>query len=246
MKSSLCATYITEWIYFPLKITQNPCQQKWVHPLGKVVNINIHPLGKVVNINCQYFVWSPSLSRTSFTLLGMEFTRALQVSTGMLFHSSMTMSRSWRIFETLRTSTFRLRIPQRCSIGFKSGDMLGQSITLTLSLFSYAVVVLEVCLGSLSCWNTALRPSFWREGIMFCYSISQYMLEFLFPSMECNSPAPAAVMQPQTMSFPPPCLTVGMTHLSLYSSPGRRLTCLKPSEPNKLIFISSDYRTRFQ
>ena len=247
MKSSLYATYITELIYFPLKITQNitikskkPCQQKWVHPLGKVVNINIH------HVNCQYFVWPPSLSWTAFTLLAIEFTRASQVATGMLFHSSMTTSRSWRIFETLRTSTFRLRIPQRCSIGFKSGDMLDQSITFTLSLFSKAVVVLEVCLGSLSCWNIALRPSFWREGIMLCCSISQYMLEFMFPSMKSNSPTPAALMQPQTMTFPPPCLTVGMTHLSLYFSPGHRHTCLKPSEPNKLIFISSDHRTWFQ
>ena len=99
----------------------------------------------------------PSLSRTAFTLLGREFTRASQVATGMLFHSSMTTLWSWQIFKTLCTSIFRLRIPQRCSIGFKSGDMLGQSIT-----FSKAVFILEVCLGSLSCWNTALLPSFWR------------------------------------------------------------------------------------
>ena len=105
----------------------------------------------------------------------------------MLFHSSMMTSWSWQIFETLHTSTFRLKIPQRCSIGFKSGDMLGQSITFILSLFSKAMVVLEVCLGSLSCWNTALLTSFWREVIMFCYSILQYMLEFIFPSMKYNS-----------------------------------------------------------
>ena len=172
-------------------------------------------------------------------LLGMEFTRTSQVATGMLFHSSMMMLRSWRIFETLHTSTFRLKIPQRCSIGFKSGDMLDQSITFNFSLFSKAAVVFEVCLGSLSCWNTTLWPSFWSEGIMLCCSISQYMLEFMFPSMKCNSPTPAALMQPQTMTFPPPCLIVGKTHSSLYSSPGCCHTCLKPSEPNKLIFISS-------
>ena len=101
-----------------------------------------------------------------------SFTTPSQVATGMLFHSSMTTWLSWRIFETLRTSTFRLRIPQRCSIGFKSGDMLGQSITFTLSLFSKAVVVLEVCLGSLSCWNIALRPSCWKERIMLRCNIS--------------------------------------------------------------------------
>ena len=145
------------------------------------------------HVNCQYFVWPPSLSRTAFTLLGMEFTRASQVATEMLFHSSMTTSRSWQIFETLHTIC--LRIPQRCSIGFKSGDMLGQSTNFTISLFSKAMVVLEVFWGSLSCWNTALRPSFWRVGIMLCCSISQYMLEFMFPTMKYNSPTPAALMQ---------------------------------------------------
>ncbi len=39
-----------------------------------------------------------------------------------------------------------LRMLHRCSIGFRSGDMLGQSITFTLSLFSKAVaVMLEYC-----------------------------------------------------------------------------------------------------
>ena len=33
--------------------------------------------------------------------------------------------------------------------------MLSQSITFTLSFFSKAVVVLELCWGLLSCWNTA-------------------------------------------------------------------------------------------
>ncbi len=55
--------------------------------------------------------------------------------------------------------------------------------------------------------------------------------------MNCSSPVPAALMQPQTMTLLPPCLTVGKTHLSLYSSPGCRHTHLTPSEPNKFIFI---------
>ena len=54
----------------------------------------------------------------NITLLGMEFTRASQVAT-----------------ETLHSSTFHLRMPHKCSIGFRSGDMLGQSITFTLSSF---------------------------------------------------------------------------------------------------------------
>ncbi len=116
-------------------------------------------------------------------------------------------------------------------------------ITFTLSFFSKAVVVLEVCLGSLSCWNTAQQPSLRREGIMLCFSMSQYMLAFMVPSINYSSPVPAALMQPQTMTLPPPYLNVGKTHLSLYSSPGCRHTHLKPSEPNTFILGSSDHRT---
>ena len=48
------------------------------------------------------------------TLLGTEFTRASQVATGVLFHSSMMTSESWWMLETLHTSTFRFRTPRWC------------------------------------------------------------------------------------------------------------------------------------
>ena len=148
-------------------------------------------------------------------------------------------SQNWWMLETLRSSTFRLRMPHRCSIGFRSGGMLGQSITFTLSFFSKAVVVLGLCLGPLSCWNTALRPSFRREGIMLqCVT---FHVGFMVPSMNCGSPVPAALTQPQTMTLPPPCLTVGKKHLSLYSSPGCCHTRLTPSEPKKFVLSSDQY-----
>ena len=50
------------------------------------------------------------------------------------------------------------------------------------------------------------------RGIMLRFSMSQYMLAFMVPSMSCSSQVPAALMQPQTMTLPPPCLTVGKTH----------------------------------
>ncbi len=99
-------------------------------------------------------------------------------------------------------------------------------ITFTLIFFSKAVVVLEVCLGSLSCWYTTLRPSLRREGIMLCFSMSQHMLAFMVLSVNCSFPVSAALMQPQSMTLPPTCLNVGKTHLSLDSSPGFRLTHL--------------------
>ncbi len=115
---------------------------------------------------CQYFVWPPLFYSTALTILGMEFTIASQVSTGVLFHSSMTTSQSWRIWLPFEDA------PQ---------------ITFTLSFFSKAAVVWEVGFGSLSCWNTALWPSLQREGIMLCFSMSQYMLAFMVPLMNCSS-----------------------------------------------------------
>ncbi len=37
---------------------------------------------------------------------------------------------------------------------------------------------------------------------MLCFSMLQYMLAFMVPSMKCSSPVPAALMQPQTMTLP--------------------------------------------
>ncbi len=185
---------------------------------------------------CQYFVWPPLFSSTALTLLGMEFTRASQVSTGFLFHSSMMTSRSWWMldlalihlpFEDAKQMLNRVYVWRHASPSPLPSASLARQ-------------------WSLSCWNTALRPSLRREGIMLCFSMSQHMLAFMVPSMNCSSPVPAALMQPPTMTLSPPCLTVGKTHLFLYSSPGYRHTRLTPSEPNKFVLVSSDHRTWFQ
>ncbi len=117
----------------------------------------------------QYFVGAPLLSSTALILLGMEFTRAAQFVAGILFHSSIMTSLSCWMLDTWCFSTFNLRMPHVCSIGFRSGDILGHAITFTF--ISKAVVILAGCLGSLFCWKTAVRPSFWRKGIMFCFRI---------------------------------------------------------------------------
>ncbi len=93
---------------------------------------------------CQYFVGAPLLSSTALILLGMEFTRAAQVVAGILFHSSIMTSQSCWMLDTWCSSTFRLRMPHMCSIGFRSGDILGHSITFTFSFISRAVVILGV------------------------------------------------------------------------------------------------------
>ncbi len=169
------------------------------------------------------------ISSTALTLLGMEFTRASQVVTGVLFHSSMMTSRSWWMLEILHSSTFCLRMPHRCSIGFRSGDMLGQSITFTLSFFSKAVVVmLKYC-------PVAQSPKGGGHALLQYVTVH---VAFMVPSMNCSSPVPAALMQPQTMTLPPPCLTVDTLVFVL-------LTWL-PLQPNTFILVSPDHGTWFQ
>ncbi len=109
----------------------------------------------------------------------------------------------------------------------------------TLFFFRNPTVALDVCLGSLSCWKSARRPRARSDGSIFSFSIEQYICEFMMPSMKCSSPTPAALMQPHIRTLPPPCFTVGTMHFSLYSSPLRRHTVLKPSVPKTFILVSS-------
>ncbi|MEQ2191567.1 hypothetical protein XENOCAPTIV_030425 [Xenoophorus captivus] len=78
------------------------------------------------------------------------------------------------------------------------------------------------------------------------FRMSQYMLTFMVPSINCSSPQPTALMQPQSMALPPKCFTVGKTHRSLYSSLDCHHTCLTLAEPNKFALVSLQHRTRFQ
>ncbi len=90
-----------------------------------------------------------------------------------------------------------------------------------------------------TCWKSARRPRARSDGSIFSFSIEQYVCEFMMPSMKCSSPTPAALMQPHIRTLPPPCFTVGTMHFSLYSSPLRRHTVLKPSVPKTFILVSS-------
>ncbi len=134
---------------------------------------------------CQYFARSSLFSSTALTLLGMEFTRASKVTTGVLFHSSMTTSQSWWMLETLRSSTFHLRMPHRCSLEFRSGDMLGRSVTFTLSFFSKAVVVIM-----LEHFPAAQCPKVGHHALLQYVTVHVGMV----PSMNCSIPVPAALM----------------------------------------------------
>ena len=127
MKSSLWTAYITELIYFPLKITQNitiktkPLPTKVIAPLRETCQyyytpcqLSIFCVATIIIQNCLY---SPGHG------VYQSFTGSHWNALPLLHDDVTELADIW----DLSTSTFRLRITQRCSIGFKSGDMHGQS-----------------------------------------------------------------------------------------------------------------------
>ncbi len=152
---------------------------------------------------------------TAPSLLGMEWTSWRHFARSIFFHSSrMTSFRDWML-DGEWCSTCLFRIPHRCSIGFRSGDILGHWITFTLFFFRNPTVALDVCLGSMSCWKSARRSRARSDGSIFSFSIEQYICEFMMPSMKCSSPTPAALMQPH---MSPLACSVGDTSFPAQSS----------------------------
>ena len=105
-------------------------------------------------------MWPPSLSRTAFTLLGMEFARDSQVATGMLFHSSLMTSRSRQIFEILHTSLSAWGSPKDVLLGSSQETCLASPLPLP-------------SVSSVKQWSS------WRwvwglchAGTLPCYSVS--------------------------------------------------------------------------
>ncbi len=127
---------------------------------------------------CQYFVWPPLFSSTAVTLLGMEFTRASQVATGAFFHSSMTTSRSWWMLETLRSSTFHLRMPHRLPL--PSASLARQWSSWRCVWGPYHVGILPCCPiseGRGSCSASVCHSTCWHSWFPHWTDSSTTMLD---------------------------------------------------------------------
>ena len=68
----------------------------------------------------------------------------------------------------------------------------------------------------------------------------------MIDSMKTKFPGPLALYAPQTITLPPPCLTVGRKFLGSSSVFGLRHTLSKPSEQKMLNLLSSVKITLFQ
>ncbi|KAG9296845.1 hypothetical protein G9A89_006064 [Geosiphon pyriformis] len=86
-------------------------------------------------------------------------TNPIRVDPEIIRHSSSINCINWSQFSGIRFSTLFLTIAHKFSIGFKSGELAGQSRTLLILTAIKAWETLLLCFGSLSCWNRHLRPS---------------------------------------------------------------------------------------
>ena len=131
-------------------------------------------------------------------------------------------------------------------MGFRSGDWQGHSRTWLF--LSHSFVALAICFGSLSCWKTHPPPIFsaLTEGRRLSPKISRYMALFILPLIRWSRPVPLAEKHPQSIRFPPPCFTVGMVFLGLYSAFLFLQTRQVELMPNRSILVSSDHITFFQ
>ncbi len=98
-----------------------------------------------------------------------------------------------------------LQLPPQIFYGIRSGDWLGHSRTLMCFFLSHSFVALAVCFGSLSFWNTYLRPIFNDLA-----GFNALALTVHDPLMRRSCPVTLAEKHPQSIMFPLPCLTVGM------------------------------------
>ncbi len=173
---------------------------------------------------------------TAPSLLGMEWT-----SWWHFARSIFSILQEWSLLEI---GCWMESDAQLVSSEFLLGVRLGSDqetylATESLSPCSSSEIQqwLDVCLGSHV--EKVHDDQARSDGSIFSFSIEQYICEFMMPSMKCSSPTPAALMQPHIRTLPPPCFTVGTMHFSLYSSPLRRHTVLKPSVPKTFILVSS-------
>ena len=190
---------------------------------------------KNVILTTKYRVWLPLAVITARRRLVIDWQTFLMVLWGIFRHSSNnTVLNSsgfrgwgWRLRTRLPSSS------HKCSIGFKSGDIAGQSMTLIAFVWRKFCVNLAVCARALSCWN--VNPFCWLfcciNGTKTRWRISStYLLAVRVPSKTISCDRKLWLIAPQTITPPPPNLSRSRTQSSAKRSHKRdfcRLYCLR-------------------
>ena len=188
---------------------------------------------------------------TAWSLLGMLSTKFEHTWGGISFHSFWIQSQSSCILvgDVGYLASWCLRCDYRCSIGFRSGDWAGHTISWILLSWNHSVASLETYFGSLSCWkrkSLQQRPAKRAEDQSQRSRMPTYCFASIRPSVKWSSPTPLALMDPQTISLPPPPLTILTMCWGWSGPPCFHHPQTRPSNCIWLILVSSDQRTWFQ
>ncbi len=105
------------------------------------------------------FLWITELTFSCIATVSENcFTSVLhgvwQLWTGIPAQDECTTYHNSSAFLGFASETAFLMSPHKFSIGLRSGDWAGHSITLILLVWNQDAARLLMCLGSLSCWNT--------------------------------------------------------------------------------------------
>ena len=116
----------------------------------------------------------------------------------------------WRVLDA---ETRLGSISHKCSIGFKSEDRAGHSITLIPSWSRYPMTDLAVCGRALSCISMKSGPTATAKGLTTgCKNRSHYLTAVRAPlSRTCKFVRSSKQMPTHTITEPPPYLSYSRT-----------------------------------
>ena len=181
----------------------------------------------------QYEVVPPLAAIHCLHRLRMLIISLLIVHWGIALHSWRSTSDSSCIVcgALFRRAILLDIMSHTCSMGFKSGDRAGHSITSIVSSRRYCLVTLAVCGCALSCIRIKSWPIAPAKGLTMGWTMSfTYLIAVRLPlSTTTSSVRPWMDIPPQTITDPPPkrsCWT--MLHCA-YRSPGCRHTLTRRS-----------------
>ena len=101
--------------------------------------------------------------------------------------------------------TCRAIIPQRFSMGLRSGLNAGQSISPTFLWLKNAFECFDTWIGALPCWKIARFPATRKKSSKECsVSMSVYCFESMLPLTRTNLNIPLEQNAPHVITEPPP------------------------------------------
>ena len=163
-----------------------------------------------INLQLKYHIYIRGSIQTLYSVLWWS-----------TFGSDYSLEASWVWRYRLGTPAFGEFLPlfsvdplKLCQVGW--GALLGHSRTFRDLSRSPYCIVLDVCLGSLSCWvvvltvNLRLSLRSWALWSRFSSRISLYFSLFIFDSILTSLLVPAPEKHTHSITLRSPCFTIGI------------------------------------